>query len=120
MQNINPSNLAKELTNVSGVKTYHLIANVTSYMEGEIDDWPSNIQDGIHAALERKADEVEHPLMIIFSKCDRDWGSDETNPRWYVYVLASEIVVADDRIFQDEKAKMRQLISDITTGRRTH
>lgn len=73
-------------------------------------------------ALELKAAEVELPLTIIHARCDIDYGEkgDGSDDRPYIHVIASEIVVADERGLRREKDQMRELISDIISGRRTH
>lgn len=106
------------LTKATGIRTFQLLADVTAYLEGELADWPANIQDRILEALERKAKEVELPLMIVYSACGKDEFAD--TDKFFVYVVASEIVVADDRFFQDEKAKLKHIIADIVAGRRLH
>ena len=72
---------------VPGIRIFECVVNVTGYLEGELDDWPANIQDKIYLALERKADEAKIPITVIFSYCGHD--VDEGH---YIYVLASEVV----------------------------
>jgi len=106
---------------LTGIKTYDLVQYVTGFLEGEIDDWPAAIQDAVYAALEKKSGEVEHPLAIVHSRCDVDYADDDrSQDRFYVHVIASEIVVADSRFIEEEKANMRSLIADIIAGRRTN
>ena len=100
----------------TGIKTYQLVVSVTSYMEGTLDDWPNNIQDGVLEALEKMAQKAEHPLTVVYSACAQDFGSEDDNPTFHICVIASEIVAADDRIFQEEKERIRNLISDIENG----
>lgn len=107
------------LTKSTGVKTYQMVVNVTGFLEGELSDWPANIQDKILEALEAKAQEVEHPLTVVYSACGKDWGSDDSNPKFFLHVIASEIVVADSRMFEEEKFRIRTIISDAMAGRKS-
>ena len=103
----------------TGIKTYQLVQYVTGFMEGELSDWPSNIQEAIMEALEKKAGEVEHPLTIIHSRCDVDYADDDRGvDKFYVHVIASEIIAADERFMLKQKDEMKQLIADIISGRR--
>lgn len=108
------------LTKATGIRTFQLLANVTGYLEGELEDWPSAIQDDVYAALERMAEKVELPLTIVFSTCGKDEFSAEEHPTFYIYVVASEIVATNDVLYREEKEKMRHIIADIVSGRRTH
>lgn len=78
------------------IRTFELIVNVSSLLEGTIDDWPSNIQDGIYEAMERKADEVGLPLAIVHSGCEHD-----IDEGYYIRVIISEVVMGDDRVVGD-------------------
>lgn len=110
------------LQKLTGIKTYDMVQYVTGVLEGELNDWPANIQDAVYAALEKKAQEVEHPLAIVHSRCDVDHGAakDGSEDRLYVHIIASEIVVADSRFIDAEKEVLRNMIADIIAGRRTH
>lgn len=112
---VNPS-LIQQAT---GIKTYEVVVYVSGYLEGELADWPANIQDRLLEALERKAQEVEHPLTIVHSRCDVDYGETSKDDKFYLHVIASEIVVADGRHLRDEKEKIKQVIADIIAGRKT-
>lgn len=82
----------------SGVRTFEIVQYVTGHMEGELKDWPSNVQDAVMAALEAKSDDVELPLAIVFSKCDHDPELPEGHPqRFWIHIIASEVVMADER-----------------------
>ena len=48
-----------EAAGIPSIRTFDLIVPVSGYLEGTLDDWPAVIQDGVYAALERKAHEVE-------------------------------------------------------------
>ena len=80
------------------IRTFDLIVPVSGYLEGELDDWPAVIQDGVYMALERKAHEVELPLVIIASRGGVDEDKQDHEPgRFYVRIVASEVVMADSR-----------------------
>lgn len=79
----------------TGVKTFELVQYVNGYLEGELKDWPANIQDAVMQALERKAREVELPLTIVGSYCDLDYGETKGQDRFFLRIIASEIVVKD-------------------------
>ena len=83
---------------IPSIRTFDLIVPVSGYLEGELDDWPAVIQDGVYAALERKAHEVELPLVIIASRGGMDEDKQDHEPgRFYVHIVASEVVMADVR-----------------------
>ena len=83
---------------IPAIRTFDLIVPVSGYLEGELDDWPAVIQDGVYMALERKAHEVELPLVIIASRGGVDEDKQDHEPgRFYVHIVASEVVMADVR-----------------------
>lgn len=57
------------------VKVAELIANVTHQLDGSIKDWPSNIQDGVYAALERIVKRTDMPYEIVAAYSDTDVDS---------------------------------------------
>jgi len=83
----------KELITGS-IRTFELVQWLTGPLEGDkFDDYPAIIQDKVLAALEKKSDEVGLPLAILGVRCEMDY---EAN-RWYLMIVASEVVVADSR-----------------------
>ena len=83
---------------IPSIRTFDLIVPVSGYLEGELDDWPAVIQDGVYMALERKAHEVELPLVIIASRGGVDEDKQDHEPgRFCVHIVASEVVMADAR-----------------------
>jgi hypothetical protein len=93
----------------TGIRVFDLIVNVTHYMEGKLEDWPSNIQDGIYEALERLSKRKELPLTIIDSGCGvDDYGANELSQP-YIHVIASEIVVGDPRYVRDSKKEALEI-----------
>lgn len=89
-----------EIIKDAGLRTFDLIVHITAPLEGELSDWPANVQDAIYAALEKKAEEVELPLAIIHSRCDIDHDAEvEGRPleKFFLHIIASEIVMADRR-----------------------
>lgn len=86
------------MTNMTNIRIFEIFQSVTGYMDGALDDWPANIQDVIYKALEIKAKQERLPLAIVHSECKVDPDFPEGHPnRFYVHVVASEIVVADER-----------------------
>ena len=92
------------------IRTFEITATLTGYMPGDINDWPSNIQDAIYAALEAKSKEVQLCLAIVGSQVKKDHGDkdDGSADRWYAHVIASEVVARDSR-FMSEGAYQRFL-----------
>ena len=85
--------IAADLMAATHIRTFEIVQYVTGYVDGGMDDWPTNLQDRIYAALERKAHEVQLPLKIVHSYCNEDIDSTDERKRFYVHVIASEIVV---------------------------
>jgi len=82
----------------TGIRTFAIVASVTGFLEGELDDWPNQIKDNVYLALEAKADEEQLPLTIVASRCDIDHDLPDGHPhKIFVEIIASEIVVADER-----------------------
>ena len=82
---------------VGRVRTLELNVTVSHFLEGSVEDWPSNIQDGVYAALERKAVETALPLVIVKSHCDVDHDKEEgEDGRFFLRVIASEVVMSTD------------------------
>ena len=77
----------------TGVRTFEIVQYVSGFLEGELNDWPANIQDAVYAALERKAREVELPLKVVHSYCNEDIDSTDAQKRFYLHIIASEIVI---------------------------
>lgn len=109
-----------DLAQPTRVRTFEIVQYVTSPLEGDINDWPSNIQDAIYAALVKKSEEVELPLVIVASFCDIDYGENKSEDRPYLRIIASEVIAADNRFFKDAQEQLKGLIADIVAGRRTH
>ena len=90
----------------SGIRVFDLIVPISAPLEGGFENWPSNIQDGIMAALERKSEEVELPLLMVDARCDIDHDAEaEGRPteKFFIHVVASEVVVADDRTIDSRR-----------------
>lgn len=82
----------------TGIRQFEIVQYVSGHLEGELKDWPAQIQDAVHKALEDKAAEVELPLTVVFSKCEHDPELEAPHPRkFWIHVIASEIVMADER-----------------------
>jgi hypothetical protein len=68
-------------------RAFDLVVDITGRLEGDIDDWPANIQDGIYRALHRIGKEKGiWSMRIVQSRCGRD-APDEN---WYIHVVAVE------------------------------
>lgn len=82
----------------TGIRQFEIVVHVSGWLEGTLEDWPANIQDGVYKALEDKSKEVELPLAIVFSKCDHEPTLPDDHPqKFYLHIIASEVVMADDR-----------------------
>lgn len=80
-----------------GPRLFTLEVDVSGPLAGELKDWPANIQDGILSALDRLAERERVPVAIVYSECERDWAHmDPFKDRWYVNVVASEVVAGID------------------------
>lgn len=84
-----------EVVHPGGIRTFSMIVNVSVHLAGTFEDWPSQIQDGIYAALEKKAHELQLPLVIVYSNAGVDI---DNNDMPFVHVIASEVVVADEHV----------------------
>lgn len=83
-----------------GIRTFEILQYISAPLEGELADWPANIQDAVYAALERKSKDVELPLAIVASRCDIDHDAEaEGRPhqKFFLHIVASEVVMADER-----------------------
>lgn len=54
---------------IESVRQIHMFVPVSAYLEGEITEWPANIQDGLYKAIEQKQAEENEQLNIIHSEC---------------------------------------------------
>lgn len=79
----------------TNIRTFELLQYVSGFLEGGIDDWPANIQDAIYKALEAKSHAVQLPLTIVMSYCDADVDSEDPRKKFFVRIIASEIVAVD-------------------------
>lgn len=85
----------------TGVKTFELILYVDRVLPNEIADWPNSLQDAVYVALEAKAQEMQLPMTIVFTQCDLDRDKPAEDPyRYYVHVIASEIVLSNEAMLQ--------------------
>jgi len=91
-----------DLPKHTGIRTFEMVQYVTAPLEGDMDDWPANIQDVIMAAVEAKAKEVELPLVIVMSRCAEDIDTIDPQQRYFIHVILSEVVmkVEDGRKLQ--------------------
>lgn len=103
----------------TAIKTFEIVQDVTGFLEGTLDDWPAQMQDQVYKALERRAHKEQVPLKIVQSYCDCDYGeaADRSEDRYFVRIIASEIVVADSRYLNLPKDQIQQIIKDIMAGK---
>ncbi len=94
-----------ELVTKQQLRTFELVCNVSGYVEGELKDWPAQMQDAVYAALELKAAELELPLAIVHSYCDIDHGETAAQDQFFVCIIASEIVARDERFTSAQAMK---------------
>lgn len=80
--------MSDQATQNPGIRTFCLTVNVSGFLEGNLGDWPANIQDKVLEALEAKSEAEELPLAITNAQC----GYDE-DEGFYVNVWASEVVI---------------------------
>lgn len=69
-------------------RTFQIVAAVSGPLEGELQDWPQQMQETVYKALERKAKEISIPLTIVFSA----YAYDAIEYGHYVQIIASEII----------------------------
>lgn len=86
---------AEKLLKSTHIRMFDCVQYVTAYLPGELDDWPSNIQDLVYAALERMAHRAQLPLKVVMAYCNRDIDAESVEPKYYVHIIASEIVAVD-------------------------
>ena len=88
----------------TGLRVFDLIVYLTGFLDGEFDDWPAKIQDGVLQALQAKADEVELPLVIVNIRCDVDHDKPADDPhKFLIHAVASEVVMADERTIDNRR-----------------
>lgn len=95
------------------IRTFELVVNVSGKLDVPFGDWPANIQDGIWKALEDIAHREQLPLKIVHAEYKVDHDVPEEAPgRHYLHVIASEIVMADERTL-DPGRVIRELPEEI-------
>jgi hypothetical protein len=98
-----------------------MVQYVSGPLEGTIEDWPPNIQDAIYKASERMADKVKLPLKIVYSTCGIDYADEEGKAdRFFLHIILSEIIAADDRYFETEAAMMERIVKEMVRGGTKH
>lgn len=97
----------------TGIRTFELVQYISAPIECEtLTDLPAQMQDAVLAALEAKSKEVELPLAIVAIVCDVDYGDTPEDDKPYLRIVASEVVMADERTVRAlvEKDRQRGLI----------
>jgi len=82
----------------TGIRTWESITYVSGFLEGSLDDWPAQIQDTVLKAVEKLSHEVQLPLAVTHSYCDKDLDSTDPNKVWFVRIFLSEVVAATDML----------------------
>lgn len=86
------------MTKNSAIRTFELVQYTTAPIPCEtMDDLPNNLQDQVYEALERASKKIELPLCIVAVESSIDYGETEDEDRPYLRVIASEVVMADER-----------------------
>jgi len=97
----------------TSIRTFEIDVPVSAPLEGELTDWPANIQDPIYEAFELLAQKEQLPLAIVHSRCGVDHDVAEGAPgRFFLHVVASEVVMADERTLTPGRV-MRELPEEI-------
>lgn len=53
--------------------TWKMVQNISGHLDGEIEDWPSHIQDAIHAAVEKQCvPKAGENVKIVAARCYND------------------------------------------------
>lgn len=97
----------------TGIRTFELDVSISGPLSVPFDDWPANIKDGIYAAMERLAAQVQLPLQMVYAEYKIDHDKQEDEPgRHFLHVIVSEIVIADERTLNPDSI-IRELPEDI-------
>ncbi len=81
-----------------GIRTWEFIQYVTGYVQCEtLDDLPNQMQDLIMLAVEKLSEKEELPMAVVMVRCDKDIDSADPLRQWFLHVIVSEIVAADER-----------------------
>jgi hypothetical protein len=68
-------------------RIFECVVDVTSYLPGELGDWPANIQDGVYAAMEAALTKYKIKRVdVVSSRC----GRDEPTEPWHLVVVLAE------------------------------
>lgn len=93
----------------TGIRTFELVQYISAPIECEtLADLPAQMQDAVLAALEAKSKEVELPLAIVAIGCDTDYGETKEHDKPFLRIVASEVVMADERTIRQLVEKDRQ------------
>lgn len=74
-------------------REWRMTVDVSAPCPGTFKDWPPNIQDGIHQAIDRRCQprRVGHEMVIVFSGCFPDPDKPGT---WFLQVAVEELPTA--------------------------
>lgn len=97
----------KQVFRLPGIRTFEAVLPMTGWPTGidvppgtqiKMDDLPSNLQDKLYMAMERKSDEVRLALAIAHLRIDVDPDKKEGDAGYvYLHVILSEVVTMDKR-----------------------
>lgn len=83
---------------VGSIATFEIVQWISAGINCEkMEDLPNNMQDKIYAALEVKAQQMKMPLAIVSVRCGEETEPPDDQHRWYLHIVASEVIAADSR-----------------------
>lgn len=81
-----------------GIRTFEMTVVISGKLDLPYDEWPDVVKDRIEEALELRSQIEKIPLTVVYGEYKEDYDLDEDAPgRHYLHVIASEIVMADER-----------------------
>ena len=90
----------------NGLKTFEMTVAISGVLDVPMEDWPANVQDKVHAAVEAVSEREQLPFAIVHAR----YGTDVDLPPFapghhYLHVIISEVVAADSRDLSPERLK---------------
>ena len=85
-------------------RIFEMVMPITGVLDVPMDDWPAVITDKIALEMERISDRERMPVCVILAeyRVDPDKAEFEQGHH-YLYVVISEVVMADDRQVDKER-----------------
>lgn len=91
-------NPLEDLETRTQLAVFDLVVPISGPMDVPFEDWPAALTDPICKALEVKSAEIEKPLAIVYAEYKTNVDVPMEAPGYhYVHVIASEVIVADER-----------------------